>query len=57
MKARALYDDLLSTGDLFEMYEDMTGNWKEDKNKFIYQQKSLEEFSKNIKTNDAEFID
>lgn len=53
---KILYTDLLKTGDLFDMYEAMTGDWKIDKNRFIKQQEALESFSENIEIIDEEFI-
>ena len=42
-----LYDTLLSSGDLFDFYPEMTGEWGEDKKEFTRQfnfnQKLLEE--------------
>lgn len=37
MSARELklvYESLLDSGDLLDMFEDMTGEWKKDKEKF-----------------------
>ena len=45
---KGLYADLLKTGDLFDMYEGMTGDWKTDRNRFIKQQEALESFTENI---------
>ena len=53
MKVYTLYKELLRTGDLFDMYQGLTGNWKEDKESFIKQQTDLE----NITIVDEEFID
>ena len=54
-----LYNELKRTGDLFEMYDGMSGVWSEDKEKFKEQQEALESFTFNIniEIDDAEFID
>ena len=56
MKLRDLYEDLLSTGDLFEIYDGMIGDFEQDKKKFKAQQDALESFSNNIEIylNDSE---
>jgi hypothetical protein len=36
------------SGELYEVFSDMTGNWREDKNNFIEQQKALESFGNSI---------
>lgn len=56
MRAKTLYKELLRTGDLLYMYSGMTGEWEADKDSFIAQQEALESFSKNIDTDDAEYI-
>lgn len=48
MNYKKLYQELLRTGDLYEMYDGMSGVYEEDKKKFQLQQESLESFSKNI---------
>ncbi|HSE99844.1 MAG TPA: hypothetical protein VLA48_03020 [Nitrososphaeraceae archaeon] len=48
MRLRELYQDLLRTGDLFEMYSDMVGDFEQDKIKFKTQQEALESFSNNL---------
>ena len=48
MKLLELYNDLLSTGDLYEMYHNMSGVWDEDKKSFRRQQQDLESFTKNL---------
>lgn len=35
VKAKKEYDMLLKSGDLFEMFPDFTGSWKEDKEEFL----------------------
>lgn len=50
MRIRDLYDDLLRTGDLEDLFDGMTGIWEEDKIKFRQQQESLESFSNNLET-------
>lgn len=44
---KSMYETLLSSGDLFDLYPDMHGNWDEDKKEFTKQfnfnQKLLEE--------------
>lgn len=58
MNLRKLYDELLSTGDLFEIYDGMVGTWEEDKKKLKAQQEALESFSNNIEIDiDDQFID
>ena len=47
MRLRKLYDELLKTGDLFEIYDGMSGSWEEDKYKLKAQQEALESFSNN----------
>ena len=56
MRRKKLYNELLKTGDLFEMYSNLTGEWEEDKNSFNEQQDALETFSNQIDA-DGEFID
>lgn len=48
MKLRELYEDLLKTGDLYEMYFDMTGDYTVDRKKFKIQQESLESQINNL---------
>jgi len=48
MKLRELYDDLLRTGDLHEMYFDMTGDYATDRKKFKVQQENLESQINNL---------
>lgn len=55
MQRKKLYNELKRTGDLFEMYSNLTGDWEEDKNSFNEQQDALETFIKPIDT-DGEFI-
>lgn len=52
MVAKKLYDELLRTGDLFEMFEGLVGDWKEDKKSFIKQQKDLENVVKSFDINE-----
>lgn len=54
MNLRKLYDELLSTEDLFEMYDGMSGDFEIDKKNFKKQQDALESFSHNIDVYDAE---
>ena len=35
------------SGELYEVFSDMVGNWKADKKNFIEQQKALESFGSN----------
>ncbi len=56
MRRKKLYTELLKTGDLFDMYSGMTGEWSEDSIKFNEQQDALETFSNKIDI-DGEFID
>tara|TARA_R110000782_G_scaffold201763_1_gene290384 strand:+ start:814 stop:981 length:168 start_codon:yes stop_codon:yes gene_type:complete len=41
-KYKHLYEEMNKSGELFEVFEDMVGNWKEDKIEFIKQQIALE---------------
>mgnify|MGYP006440956161 CR=1 FL=1 len=34
-QAKKSYDSLLKSGDLLEMFPNLTGSWKEDKEEFI----------------------
>ena len=52
MVAKKLYDELLRTGDLFDMFEGMIGEWKEDKKSFIKKQKDLENVVKSFDINE-----
>lgn len=56
MRRKKLYNELLKTGDLFDIFTDLTGEWEEDKNSFNEQQDALETFSNQIDA-DGEFID
>ena len=56
MSRKKLYNELLKTGDLFEMYENMTGDYELDRTSFKEQQDALETFSNQIDA-DGEFID
>lgn len=58
-KYLTLYNILLENGDLFEIFEGMTGTWKEDKEKFTQNQKDLESQTiTNLEINDfEEYID
>lgn len=51
MRLKDLYNELLKTGDLYDMYDGMTGDFEQDKIKFRQQQEALESFSNNIETN------
>lgn len=51
MRLKDLYEELLRTEDLFELYDGMTGDFQQDKNKFRQQQEALESFSNNIEIN------
>jgi hypothetical protein len=53
-RLKKLYNVLLSNGDLFEVFDGMSGNWEEDKNHFIQVQTDLESQIKNI---NEEYID
>jgi hypothetical protein len=48
MNYKKLYQELLRTGDLHEMYFNMTGIWEEDSKAFKAQQEALESFSNNL---------
>jgi hypothetical protein len=52
-----IYQDLLKSGDLFEMYYGMTGKWDEDKIKFKRQQEDLESFTNSEENIYGEFTD
>lgn len=47
MRFKEMYIELESSGELYEIFEDMTGVWKEDRLKFIQQQKDLESLGNN----------
>jgi hypothetical protein len=51
MRLQNLYKELKRTGDLYEMYDGMTGIYEDDKIKFKNQQEALESFSNNIEVN------
>ncbi len=53
-RLKILYNELKRTGDLFDMYDGMTGVWEEDKVKFKNQQEALESFTNNLNIYDAE---
>lgn len=57
MNYKKLYTELLRTGDLYEMYDGMTGIYEDDKKRFQSQQEALESFSNTLEIDDAEFID
>ena len=40
---RKLYDSMLDSGELSEVFPLMSGDWNKDKNKFIREQTELEE--------------
>lgn len=42
-----IYLEMKKTGELFEVFDNMVGNWSEDKNNFISQQNALESLSIN----------
>jgi hypothetical protein len=54
MRLKNLYNEMLRTDDLIDMYIDMTGIWEDDKNKFQAQQDALESFTNNLDIDDAE---
>lgn len=56
MRRKKLYNELLKTGDLFDIFTDLTGDWEEDRINFNEQQDALETFSNQIDT-DGELID
>lgn len=39
---KVLYDSMLESGDLSEVFPSMSGEWEKDKKKFIYEQTELE---------------
>jgi hypothetical protein len=43
-EARAIYEQLLEAGDLFDLYPGLSGVWKEDKNNFKRQYDLNREF-------------
>lgn len=49
---KKLYDFLLENGELLELFPEMSGQWKTDKEEFTRQQKETENLSKNIQVND-----
>lgn len=52
MKVKKEYDVLLDSGELLEMYPELSGSWKKDKNKFT---KIWEQNIKAIKDIDVDF--
>ena len=55
---KKLYEALLENGDLFELSEDMSGEWELDNREFIRLQKEMEEIVKITKVEiDDEFED
>ncbi len=52
MKLRELYLEMEKSGELYEVFSDMTGNWKEDKNNFTEQQRALESLANNIEVDE-----
>ena len=52
---RELYKQMEKSGELYEVFSDMTGDWKTDKVNFMKQQKDLESISNYIET-DEEYI-
>lgn len=56
MNYKILYKELLRTGDLYDLYDGMTGDYEQDKKKFKEQQQALESFSNNLEAflDDAE---
>ena len=44
---REIYMQMEKSGELYEVFSDMVGNWKADKKNFIEQQKALESFGSN----------
>lgn len=45
---KQLYDNLLHTEELKDMFPKMTGNWDKDKKTFIAEQKEIENLLKDI---------
>lgn len=43
-----LYESLLQSEDLFEMFSSMTGVWEKDKKKFTKLQKEMEDLAKDL---------
>lgn len=55
---KKLYEALLENGDLFELSEDMSGDWELDKREFIRLQQEMEEIVNVTKVElDDEFED
>lgn len=55
---KKLYEALLENGDLFELSEDMSGDWELDKKEFIRLQQEMEEIVNVTKVElDDEFED
>lgn len=44
---KELYLEMEQSGELYEVFSDMKGNWAEDKTDFIEQQKALESLGNN----------
>lgn len=51
---RAVYDALLDSGDLEEMFPNLTGNWEKDKKEFSEQYEITEHL---LEEDDEDFID
>ena len=52
MKLRELYLEMEKSGELYDVFSEMTGNCKEDKNNFIEQQRALESLANNIEVDE-----
>lgn len=44
---KEIYTQMEKSGELYEVFSDMVGNWKDDKKNFIEQQQALESFGNN----------
>lgn len=49
---REIYMQMEKSGELYEVFSDMVGNWKADKKNFIEQQKALESFGSNTEVDE-----
>ena len=52
-EAKLIYDTMLENGDLFELFQGLTGDWLKDKKNFLKQYEQNQEFIEN--GNDLDF--
>ena len=54
MRYKELYDELNKSGELYEVFDNMSGVWAEDKHNFIEQQLALQSLANNIDYDESE---